>query len=47
LIALHERELLVKGGFGGDVIKQEDTCNLLEAIDEEEAKEEKYDKFGG
>ena len=47
LIALHERELLEKGGFGGGIIKQEDTCNLLEAIDEEEAKEERYDIFGG
>jgi hypothetical protein len=43
LIALHERELLEKAGFGGGIIKQEDTCNLLEAIDEEEAK----DVFGG
>jgi hypothetical protein len=47
LIALHERELLEKAGFGGGAIKQEDNCNLLEAIDEEEAKEERYDKYGG
>lgn len=46
MIAQRERELLEKGGFGAEMIKQEDTCNLLEVIEEEEAKEERYDKHG-
>ena len=40
LIANHERELLVRGGFSGDLIKDETTCNLLESIEEEEQKDE-------
>jgi hypothetical protein len=46
LIAQRERELLEKGGFGAEMIKQEDTCNLLNVIEEEESKEERNAKFG-